>query len=120
MAIVLEVKSTQGDASLQRLQPGRNRITVRPGDAYRVIDEQTGHTPSGVSVKRVDNGIVIDGLGVAAGAEAPTVVELVDYYGICSAGNPCDIVIDEAGQTPVVISPISNSIGAMADGSYVL
>ena len=120
MAIVLEVRSAQGDVSQQRLQAGRNRITVRPGDAYRIIDEQTQHTPSGVVVKRVDNGIVIDGLGTAAGAEAPTVVELVDYYGICSAGSPCDIVIDEAGQTPVVISPISSSIGALADGSYVL
>lgn len=120
MAIVLEVKSAQGDVSQQRLQPGRNRITVRPGDAYRLIDEETQHTPAGVAVKRVDNSILIDGLGTAAGADAPTVVELVDYYGICSAGNPCDIVIDEAGQTPTVISPISSSIGAMADGSYVL
>ena len=120
MAIVLEVRSAQGDVSQQRLQAGRNRITVRPGDAYRIIDDQTQHTPPGVAVKRVDNSILIDGLGTAAGADAPTVVELVDYYGICSAGSPCDIVIDEAGQQPVVISPISSSIGALADGSYVL
>lgn len=120
MAIVLEVRSAQGDVSQQRLQPGRNRITVRPGDAYRIIDDQTQHTPPGVVVKRVENSVLIDGLGSAPGADAATVVELTDYYGICSAGSPCDIVVDEAGQQPVVISPISNSIGALADGSYVL
>lgn len=120
MAIVLEVRSAQGDVSQQRLQPGRNRITVRPGDAYRIIDDVTQHTPPGVVIKRVENSILIDGLGSVPGADAPTVVELTDYYGICSAGSPCDIVVDEAGRQPAVISPISTSIGALADGSYVL
>lgn len=123
MAIVLEVRSAQGDVTLQTLQPGRNRITVRPGDAYRVIDAETQHTPAGATVKRVENSLLIDGLDIAEGAnagQAPTVVELVDYYGICSAGSPCDVIVDIAGTTPVVISPISSSIGALADGSYVL
>ena len=89
MAVVLEVRSAQGNVTLLRINPGRNRITVRPGDTYRLIDDQTQYAPAGMSVKRADNHVVIDGFDRSAELAAnPTVIELSDFYGTCSAATP--------------------------------
>ncbi len=121
MAVVLEVRSAQGNVNLLRINPGRNRITVRPGDTYRLIDDQTQYAPAGMSVKRADNHVVIDGFDRSAELAAnPTVIELSDFYGTCSAATPCQVVIEAAGQVPVTVTPVSSTIGALADGSYVL
>ena len=121
MAVVLEVRSAQGNVTLLRINPGRNRITVRPGDTYRLIDDQTQYAPAGMSVKRADNHVVIDGFDRSAELAAnPTVIELSDFYGTCSAATPCQVVIEAAGQVPVTVTPVSSTIGALADGSYVL
>ena len=66
MALFIEIKAADGLVSRTRLDPGTNRFTVRLGDSYRIFDDQTGVTPEGVAVKRVDNNLVVDGLGPAA------------------------------------------------------
>ena len=90
MALFLEIKSNESAASRIRLSGGRNRITVRPGESYRIIDDQTGFAPPGTAVKRVDSSIVIDGLGRGETSEE-VVVDLNEFYSTCSVSSPCSV-----------------------------
>ena len=133
MALFIEIKAADGLVSRTRLDPGTNRFTVRLGDSYRIFVErnmvglpvydQTGVTPEGVAVKRVNNNLVVDGLGPADAATGgpEAVVEFAEFYSVCSAGSPCQLLVDQgAGGTPVAITPGTQPIGALADGSFVL
>ena len=123
MALLLEIKAADGLASRTRLEAGNNRFTVRLGDSYRILDEQTGLPPPGITVKRVDNNLVVDGLGSADGpaGSAPVTVEFAEFYSVCSAGSPCELLVDQGpGGNPIAITPGSQPIGALADGSFVL
>ena len=118
MALTLEVKPAEGPVSRIRLQPGRNRFSVRVGDTFRVYDDQTGLTPDGASVKRIDNSLIVDGL---PGEGEPIVVEFAEFYTLCSAGSPCRLLVQEqAGGEPVAITPGSPSIGALSDARLAL
>jgi hypothetical protein len=123
MALFIEIKSADGLASRTRLEAGNNRFTVRLGDSYRIFDDQTGIAPPGMAVKRVDSNLIVDGLGkseVAAGGQ-PTTVEFAEFYSVCSAGSPCELVVDQGPGSPsVAITPGTQPIGALADGSFVL
>lgn len=119
MPLMLEIKPAEGPVSRIGLQPGRNRFSVRAGDSFRIYDDRTGLTPDGVSVKRIDNSLVVDGL--LASAAEPTVVEFAEFYTLCSAGSPCQLLVQEqAARDPVAITPGSPSIGALSDGAFVL
>ena len=123
MALFIEIKAADGLVSRTRLDPGTNRFTVRLGDSYRIFDDQTGVTPEGVAVKRVNNNLVVDGLGPADAATGgpEAVVEFAEFYSVCSAGSPCQLLVDQGpGGTPVAITPGTQPIGALADGSFVL
>jgi hypothetical protein len=116
MALLIEIKAADGLVSRTRLEAGVNRFSVRLGDSYRVIDDQTGQTPPGLAVKRVDNNLVVERLG-----SGDTTVELAEFYSVCSAGSPCDLIVDSgSGSTPVAITPGTQPIGALADGAFVL
>ncbi|MGE0312098.1 MAG: beta strand repeat-containing protein [Lautropia sp.] len=120
MALFLEIRSDEAAASRIRLSAGRNRINVRPGDTYRVVDDQTGFAPAGTTVKRVDNGVVIDGLGRDQGGDE-VVVDLSEFYSICSVSSPCSVVVQkEAGGAVATVTPSTQPIGALSDGSFVL
>jgi len=74
MALFIEIKAADGSSARTRLDAGKNRLTVRLGDTYRIYDDQTGVTPPGVAVKRIDNNRVVDGLPQGpTGGEAPSV-----------------------------------------------
>ncbi|MEO6271007.1 MAG: hypothetical protein ABIP08_11960, partial [Lautropia sp.] len=123
MALFIEIKSADGLVSRTRLDPGKNRFTVRLGDNYRIIDDQTGRTPDGIAVKRIDNNLLVDGLdGQRGGLDGQqTTVEFAEFYNVCSAGSPCELTVDTgAGSAPVAITPGSQPIGALADGAFVL
>ena len=116
MALFIEIKAADGLVSRTRLQPGSNRFTVRLGDSYRVVDDQTGLTPQGLAVKRVDNNLIVDRLDAAN-----TSVEFVEFYSVCSAGSPCDFTVESgSGSASAAITPATQPIGALADGSFVL
>ena len=116
MALYIEIKAADGMVSRTRLETGKNRFTVRLGDSYRIVDDQTGLTPEGLAVKRVDNNLVVDGLERDA-----TTVEFADFYSVCSAGSPCELAIDNgSGSAPIAITPGTQPIGALADGAFVL
>ena len=116
MALFIEIKSADGMVSRTKLDPGKNRFTVRLGDNYRIVDDQTGVTPEGIAVKRIDNNLIVDGIDAQA-----TSVEFAEFYSVCSAGSPCELTVDKgAGSAPVAITPGTQPIGALADGAFVL
>ncbi len=118
MALTLEIKPAEGPLSRIRLQPGNNRFTVRVGDVYRVYDDQTGLAPEGITVKRIDNSLVVDGLPSTDGRMT---VEFAEFYTLCSAGSPCTLEVQSSlASAPVAVTPATSSIGALADGSFVL
>ena len=119
MALTLEIKPAEGPLSRVRLQPGNNRFSVRVGDTYRIFDDQTGLTPPGIAVKRIDESLVVDGLPASGGE--PVVVEFAEFYRLCSVGSPCELQVQhDAASAPVAITPGTATIGALADGSFVL
>ena len=122
MALTLEITPAEGPLSRVRLQPGNNRFSVRTGDTYRIYDDQTGLTPQGVTVKRVDNSLVVEGLSGPRGPSGERiVVEFAEFYTLCSVGSPCALQVQEqASSAPVSITPGTASIGALADGAFVL
>ena len=106
MALTLEIKPAEGPQSRIRLQPGNNRFTVRVGDVYRIFDEQTGLTPEGITVKRVDNSLVVDGLPSTG---EPMSVEFAEFYTLCSAGSPCTLEVQPSlASAPVAAHAVVN------------
>jgi hypothetical protein len=120
MARYIEVTAADGTIARTRIDPTVNRFSVRPGDAFRIIDDN-GNVPPGLVVKRYDNHLVISGID-EAGQSAAAQVELLDFYGVCSVANPCQVEVKEAqGSTaPVVVTSSTEPIAAVADGSFVL
>jgi hypothetical protein len=96
MARYIEVTATDGTISRTRIDPSVNRFSVRPGDSFTGLDE--------------------------AGQQAATSVELLDFYGVCSVANPCQVEVREAAGSaaPIVVTSSSEPIAALADGSFVL
>ena len=123
MARYIEVTASDGTISRTRIDPSANRFTVRPGDAYRFIDDN-GNIPPGLVVKRYDNHLIVDGLAEPGQPAQDQVsqVELADFYGVCSVANPCQIEVKEAadGAPAVFVDSSTHPIGALADGSFVL
>ena len=110
MTLMLEIQAIDGLVSRTSLGPGRNRFSVRVGDTFRIYDDQTGLTPPGISVKRVENSLFIEGLPRIEGQAV--VVEFAEFYTLCSAGSPCQRLVQEQvdGQA-VAITPGTASIG---------
>ncbi len=123
MARYIEVTASDGTLSRTRIDPSVNRFTVRPGDAFRFIDDN-GNIPPGLVVKRYDNHLIVDGLAERGqpSQEQVSQIELVDFYGVCSVANPCRIEVREgaSGAPAVFVDSSTHPIGALADGSFVL
>ena len=94
MARYIEVTAADGTIARTRIDPAVNRFSVRPGDAFRIIDDN-GNVPPGVVVKRYDNHLIISGIDEGGQSQA-TQVELLDFYGVCSVANPCQVEVKEA------------------------
>ena len=121
MALVIETRNAHGAVSRTRLRPGSTRLTVKPGDVFRLVDEETGKAPPKAVVKQLDNSILIDNLGDAGGASTPSSVELIGFYSTCSISAPCHLQLPGASDGGVVdITPSTAAIGALSDGSFVL
>lgn len=120
MARYIEITATDGTISRTRIDPAVNRFSVRPGDSFRVVDDN-GTVPPDIVVKRYDNHLIITGLD-EAGQRTATSVELLDFYGVCSVANPCQVEVREAAGSaaPLVVTSSSEPIAALADGSFVL
>ena len=121
MALVIETRSSHGSVSRTHLRAGTTRVVVRPGDTFRLYDEDTGKAPAKAVVKQLDNGILVDNLADGAqGADQPQAVELLGFYSSCSVSSPCHLELPETTSGTVDITPATGAIGALSDGSFVL
>ena len=121
MALVIETRSSHGSVSRTRLRAGTTRGVVRPGDTFRLYDEDTGKAPAKAVVKQLDNSILVDNLADGAqGADQPQAVELLGFYSSCSVSSPCHLELPETTSGTVDITPATGAIGALSDGSFVL
>lgn len=121
MALVIETRSSHGSVSRTHLRAGTTRVVVRPGDTFRLYDEDTGKAPAKAVVKQLDNGILVDNLTDGAqGADQPQAVELLGFYSSCSVSSPCHLELPETTAGTVDITPATGAIGALSDGSFVL
>ena len=62
MALVIETRSSHGSVSRTHLRAGAICVVVRPGDTFRLYDEDTGKAPAKAVVKQLDNSILVDNL----------------------------------------------------------
>ena len=121
MALVIETRPPHGSVSRTYLRAGTTRVVVRPGDTFRLYDEDTGKAPAKAVVKQLDNGILVDNLADGAqGADQPQAVELLGFYSSCSVSSPCHLELPETTAGTVDITPATGAIGALSDGSFVL
>lgn len=121
MALVIETRSSHGSVSRTHLRAGTTRVVVRPGDTFRLYDEDTGKAPAKAVVKQLDNSILVDNLADGAqGADQPQAVELLGFYSSCSVSSPCHLELPETTAGTVDITPATGAIGALSDGSFVL
>ena len=121
MALVIETRSSHGSVSRTHLRAGTTRVVVRPGDTFRLYDEDTGKAPAKAVVKQLDNSILVDNLAAGAqGADQPQAVELLGFYSSCSVSSPCHLELPETTSGTVDITPATGAIGALSDGSFVL
>ena len=121
MALVIETRSSHGSVSRTHLRAGTTRVVVRPGDTFRLYDEDTGKAPAKAVVKQLDNSILVDNLAAGAqGADQPQAVELLGFYSSCSVSSPCHLELPETSSGAVDITPATGAIGALSDGSFVL
>lgn len=120
MALVIETRSPHGPVSRTHLRAGTTRLNVRPGETFRIYDEDTGQAPAHALVKQLDNSILVEHLADRDGQgqqEAQT-VELLGFYSSCSISDPCHLELP--GSTPIDITPSTAAIGALSDGTFVL
>ena len=121
MALVIETRSSHGSVSRTHLRAGTTRLVVRPGDTFRLYDEDTGKAPAKAVVKQLDNSILVDNLAAGAqGADQPQAVELLGFYSSCSVSSPCHLELPQTSSGTVDITPATGAIGALSDGSFVL
>ena len=117
MALVIETR--QADGSIVRLpqQSGVNRIPVDIDSTYRIFDDSVPLSPDSLVVRRSDDDLVVEHR-TAAGAPGE-IIELADYYALCSSSNTCAVDL-EGGGAPIRIDASTQPIGALADGSFIL
>lgn len=115
--MALQLLTTLPRATPERLAlgQGRTRVAARPGAQYRVIDD-AGQVPAGVLVKRVENDILVEGLPDGRS------VEISDFFSTCGpdGATSCRLSTAELGGSSGPITPSSDPIGALPDGSFLL
>ncbi len=120
MALTIEITSSDGTSVRQRLQPDLNRIAVRIGDSYRIFDDQDRFSPTGVTVRRVDNDLLVEHLAGTGSADEAS-LELPGYYTLCSSSSPCQLTIQPgSGVDAIRVDALTAPIGALPDGSFIL
>jgi hypothetical protein len=115
--VALQLLTTIPGTAPQRipLGPGRTRVSARPGAQYQLIDD-AGQVPPGASIKRFENAIVVEGLPDGRS------VEISDFFTACGpdGATTCQISTAELGGGSGPITPSSDPIGALPDGSFLL
>jgi len=113
MALRLEITSGSAPVRVVLLDTGRNVVVAGPGEQYRLVGDR-GEIPAGVSVRRVNNALVVDGL------PADTVLELNNFFGACRPGSDCTLALEPAGTALATVTNESLPLAALSDGSFLL
>nr|MCU0624309.1 Ig-like domain-containing protein [Gemmatimonadaceae bacterium] len=117
--MALQIEQQTRDIGVVRtpIGPERTRVVVRPGDAFRFVDD-TGQPlvrAPGLRVRRIDNNLIIDGL--PDGRE----IELNNFFGACRPGAECTVSLQGIGLPgAAAITEDSPPKAALADGSFLL
>lgn len=115
--MALEFQTVVRGSAPQRLTlgEGRTRVPARPGSEFKIVDD-AGKVITGTSVKRVDNHLVVEGL---PGGRS---IEITDFFTACapSGASSCSLSMAELGSTAGPITPASDPIAALPDGSFLL
>ncbi|MCX7228231.1 MAG: Ig-like domain-containing protein [Burkholderiales bacterium] len=115
--MALEFQTVVRGSAPQRLTlgEGRMRVPARPGSEFKIVDD-AGKVIPGTSVKRVDNHLLVEGL---PGGRS---VEITDFFTACapSGASSCSLSMAELGSTAGPITPASDPIAALPDGSFLL
>jgi hypothetical protein len=117
MALQIEQQTRDIGTVRTTLGPERTRVIVRPGDAFRFIDDagQPIVRAPRLRVRRLDNNLIIDGL--PDGRE----VELNNFFGACRPGAECTVSLAGIGLPgAAVITEDSPPTAALQDGSFLL
>ncbi len=117
MALQIEQQTRDIGVVRTTLGPERTRVIVRPGDAFRFIDDagQPIVRAPRLRVRRLDNNLIIDGL--PDGRE----VELNNFFGACRPGAECTVSLAGIGLPgAAVITEDSPPTAALQDGSFLL
>jgi hypothetical protein len=113
MTLRLEITPPDGPVSRLILEPGSTRHVASPAEQYRLVGD-TGEIPPSVSVRRVNNSLVV------AGLSEDRELEIRNFFGACSPGRDCALSIDVTGAAPIVVTNETPPLAALSDGSFLL
>ena len=115
MALVVEAVGPTGAVERIALDGGTAVVKARPGLTYRILDETGRALDASATVRRLGDDLAIEGLPDDA------TVRLADFFLACTPSDPCSLDLEGlGGARGETISPLSEPIAALADGSFVL
>ena len=115
MALFIEAVGASGVVQKAPINGRKLQLTARPGLSYRIVDENGAKPDLSLTIKRVDNDLLIEGL------PSDSSVQVVRFFANCTPESSCVLVVDGiGGQAGAPITPATEPIAALADGSFVL
>ena len=115
MALTVEITKPNGSVFKTGLTQSKVNLSVLPGDTVRLVDTTTGKTPSNIMVKKIGDGLLVDGLPNGQ------LVEIKDFYTSCSPTNACALKIDGlAGSADTIITQVSQPISLLPDNQALM
>lgn len=116
--MAFQIEQVSRDVAPQRIVPNAERtvVVVRPGDAFRFVDDVGAKPPTGAPrVRRVGNNLVIDELPDGK------VIELQNFFGACRPGAECSVSLEGLGAPAgTVITEETAPSAALSDGSFLI
>jgi hypothetical protein len=113
MTLRLEITPPGGPVRQVLLEPGRTRHVASPAEQYRLIGDPGEVLPS-VSVRRVNNSLVVTGLS------DERELEIGNFFGACSPGRDCALSLEVGNAAPALVTNEMAPISALSDGSFLL
>lgn len=113
MTLRLEITPPDGPITRLLLEPGLTRHVASPAEQYRLVGG-AGEIPPSVSVRRVNNSLVVSGL------PDERELQIGNFFGACSPGRDCTLSLDVTGAAPIVVTNETIPLAALSDGSFLL
>ncbi len=116
MALILEATGPKGTVTRLPLTSGLARTDAVAGTRYRIVDDAGGRLTLEATVKRVENDLLVENL------PRGDVVQIDGFFERCPPENLCTLSLDGLAAPGAVseITPASEPVAALRDGSFVL